>query len=137
MRITLDTNVLISALIVNGTSRSLLFEIARRKHKMILSKEILAEFAEISYEAKIRRYVNEEEVTRFLRNLTSMSQIIQIKSQFRVINEDPDDDVILHTAQDGRTSYLVSGDRHLLRLKRFRRTRIVTVNEMLDIIRRR
>jgi len=137
MRITLDPNVLISALIVNGKSRSLLFAIARRKHKMILSKEILTEFAEISYDAKIRRYVSEEDVTRFLKNLTSMSQIIQIKSQFRVISEDPDDDVILHTAWDGRTSYLVSGDRHLLRLKRFRRTRIVTVDEMLDILRSR
>jgi len=137
MRIALDTNVLISALIVNGKSRSLLFEIARGKHEIILSKEILTEFAEISYDAKIRRYVSEEDVTRFLRNLASMSQIIQIKSQFSVISEDPDDDVILHSARDGRASYLVSGDRHLLRLKRFRRTRIVAVDEMLDILRRR
>jgi len=38
------------------------------------------------------------------------------------------------TAYDARASYIVSGDRHLLQLRRFRRTRIVEVEEMLRIL---
>jgi len=136
MRITLDTNVLISALITNAKSRSLLFELISQKHDLILSKEILAELAEISHDPKIRRYVSENDVSTFLKNLASVSRIIQITSKFHVVLEDPDDDIILRTARDGKAAYLVSGDRHLLKLERFRRIRIITVNEMLRILRR-
>lgn len=135
MRITLDTNVLISALIVNGKSKTLLFEILHRKNELILSMEILAEFAETSRNPKIRRYVNDEDTVRFLRTLGSIARIIRINSKFRVVHEDPDDDVILRTAHDGKAKYIVSGDRHLLELGTFRRIRIVTVDEMLRILR--
>jgi len=137
LRITLDTNVLISTLIVNGKSKTLLFMILRRKNELILSKEILAEFAETSRNPKIQRYVNEEDTVRFLRNLGSIARIIRIKSKFRVVREDPDDDVILRTAHDGKAKYIVSGDRHLLELGTFRRIRIVTIDEMLRILRTR
>ena len=136
MKITLDTNVLISALIINGKSRTLLFEIMRRKHELILSKEILEEFAEVSRDLKIRRYVNEEDAAAYLRDLASLARIVQIKSKFSVVKDDPDDDVILRTAHDGNAGYLVTGDKHLAKLKKFRRTGIVTVDEMLCILRR-
>ncbi|MGA3295891.1 MAG: putative toxin-antitoxin system toxin component, PIN family [Candidatus Bathyarchaeia archaeon] len=134
MKITLDTNVLISALIINGKSRTLLFEIMRRKHELILSKEILEEFTEVSRDLKIRRYVNEEDAAAYLRDLASLARIVQIKSKFSVVKDDPDDDVILRTAHDGNAGYLVTGDKHLVKLKRFRKTRIVTVDEMLRIL---
>jgi len=111
--------------------------ILRRKNELILSKEILAEFAETSRNPKIQRYVNEEDTVRFLRNLGSIARIIRIKSKFRVVREDPDDDVILRTAHDGKAKYIVSGDRHLLELGTFRRIRIVTIDEMLRILRTR
>ncbi len=135
MKITLDTNVLISALINNGKSRILLFEIIRGNHGLILSKETLAEFAETSHDPKIRRYVSEAEIERFLRNLANVGRILRIKSDFTVVLEDPDDDIILRTARDGRVSYLVSGDKHLLKLKNFMGIRIITVDEMLRILR--
>ncbi len=136
MKITLDTNVLISALIKEGKSRTLLFEVKRRKNELILSKEILAEFIEISRDPKIQRYVNEEDAAMFLRDLASMARIVQIKSEFKVVLEDPDDDIILRTAHDGKAMYLVSGDKHLLKLKRFRKIRMVTVHSMLQVLRR-
>lgn len=134
MKITLDTNVLISALITSGKSRRLLLAIIRRGHEVILSKGILAEFAEISDDPRIRRYVSEQDVARFLRNLSTVSRIILLKSKFHIVPEDPDDDVILRTAHDGKARYLVSGDSHLLKLKRYRRIRIVTVGQMMRYV---
>ena len=107
----------------------------RRKHELILSKEILEEFAEVSRDPKIRRYVNEEDAAAYLRSLASLARIVHLKSKFRVVKDDPDDDVILRTAHDGNARYLVTGDKHLAKLKRFRKTRIVTVDEMLQILR--
>lgn len=133
MKIVLDTNVLVSALIKKGKPRTLMFIIIRR-HELILSKEILEEFAEIVAEPKIQRYVSEQDVIRFLRDFTNAAKIVSIRSNFKVIKEDPDDDVILRTCYDGRAKYVVSGDIHLLALKKFRRIRIVTIDEMLKIL---
>lgn len=50
------------------------------------------------------------------------------------MREDLDDDMILRVAYDGKAAYIVSGDKHLLSLGEFRRTRIVTVDEMIRIL---
>jgi hypothetical protein len=135
MKITLDTNVLISALIKNGKCRTLLFEIIRRKNDLILSRETLAEFIEIARYPKIKRYVDEQDLATLLRDLGSVARIIHTKSKFKIVREDPNDDIVLRTAHDGKAMYVVSGDRHLLNLRRFKRVRIVTVDEMLRILR--
>jgi putative PIN family toxin of toxin-antitoxin system len=137
MKIVPDTNVLISALIKKGKPRSLLLEILRGKHQFILSREILEEFAQATAEPKIRRYVDEEDVIRFLVDIGRVTRIVKIRSEFSVILEDPDDDIILRTGYDGKASYIVSGDNHLLTLRKYRRIKIVTVDEMLKILKAR
>ena len=62
------------------------------------------------------------------------ARIVRIRSRFRAVKEDPDDDTILRTAYDGRASYISSGDMHLLDMKKFRRVRMVAVEEMLEIL---
>ena len=50
------------------------------------------------------------------------------------MKEDPDDDVILRTAYDGKADYIVSGDNHLLSMGEFRGIKILAVDEMLKIL---
>jgi predicted nucleic acid-binding protein len=69
-----------------------------------------------------------------MRDIASACEIVQVVSEFDVVKEDPDDDTILRTAFDARAGYIVSGDRHLLGLRRFRNARILSVEEMLAII---
>jgi len=47
MKVTLDTNVLISATFWNGDSNSIIEKIEKKELQLILSKEILQEFAEV------------------------------------------------------------------------------------------
>jgi uncharacterized protein len=51
------------------------------------------------------------------------------------IPEDQDDDTVLSVAVAGNSDYLVKGDLHLLKLREFKRIKIVKVSEMLDHIR--
>ncbi|MFY3740845.1 MAG: hypothetical protein HMLIMOIP_001290 [Candidatus Nitrosomirales archaeon] len=135
MKIVLDTNVLVSALIKEGAPRRLVFRIIKsKKHQLITSEEILEEFVMVANEARIQRYVVQQDIADFLHNIATAAKILHTTSSFSVIEQDPDDDVILRTAYDARASYIVSGDRHLLQLRRFRRTRIVEVEEMLRIL---
>jgi uncharacterized protein len=47
---------------------------------------------------------------------------------------DPDDDAVLACALAGHADLIVSGDAHLLNLKRFHHIRILTVREALELI---
>jgi len=45
--------------------------------------------------------------------------------------------VVLNTAYSGKAKYIISGDRHLLALKEFKGIKIVTVNEMLKLLKQK
>ncbi len=130
----LDTNVLVSALIRTGKPRALLFEMVRGNAQLILSRGVLEELAEVAADDKIRKYVKEEDVTKFLRIINSTAKIVTIKSKFKVVKNDPSDDVFLRTAYDGGADYIVSGDKHLLSLNEFKGIKILTVSEVLDLL---
>jgi hypothetical protein len=62
---------------------------------------------------------------------------VNIKSNFKVVVDDPKDDVVLNTAYDGKASYVVSGDHHLQELRRFKGIKIVSPNQMMRIVMRK
>jgi putative PIN family toxin of toxin-antitoxin system len=134
MRVVFDTNVLISALITTGKPKELFRMAAEGQIQLVLSKGILEEFTEVSNDLRIRKYANQEDIVAFLRVIDRVAKITKVKSRFKVVNEDSDDDVVLRTAFDGKADYIVSGDRHLLSLVTFRGIRILTVNEMLTLL---
>jgi len=134
MKVVLDTNVLVSALIKAGKPRELLFKIAEGKVQLILSRCILEEFIEVADDPRIRRYVDQDDIIAFTRVMESVAKIVRVRSKFKIVKEDPDEDIILRTAYDGKANYAVSGDSHLLSLGEFRGIRIVTVDEMLMLL---
>lgn len=133
-RIVLDTNVLISALIKPGKPRTLLFEIAKGKFQLVLSRQILDEFVRTAADPKISRYVDDEDIIRYIKVIGSAATIVRVKSRIRVIKQDPSDDIILRTACDGKARYVVTGDQHLLSLKEYGRVKILTVSEALELL---
>ena len=66
--------------------------------------------------------------------MKSAARIVQVKSKFKAVKEDPDDDTIIRAAYDSKANYIVSGDKHLLSLGEFRGIRIATVDEMLGLL---
>ncbi|HLE74438.1 MAG TPA: putative toxin-antitoxin system toxin component, PIN family [Candidatus Bathyarchaeia archaeon] len=133
MKIVLDTNVLVSALIKTGKPRALFFKIAEEE-VLILSRSVLEEFLKVADDPRIRRYVGEDDIIAFLTVTRSVAKIVRVKSRFKVVKEDPADDIILRTAYDGKADYIVSGDNHLLSMREFRGIKIVTVDEMLMLL---
>jgi predicted nucleic acid-binding protein len=78
--------------------------------------------------------VKEYDVKVFLEALHQTAKFTRIKSKFNVVTADPADDIILRTAVDGKADCIVSGDKHLLALKEFRGIKILTVDEMLSLL---
>jgi len=63
----------------------------------------------------------------------NMSTIVQPKNEVCVIEDDPDDNIVLECGLEGKANYIISGDEHLLKLKKYEGTIIVKAQEFLDI----
>ena len=50
--------------------------------------------------------------------LGKATNVVQVKSRLKVVKEDLTDDIFVWTAFDGKVDYIVSGDKHLVRLER-------------------
>src|SRR5665647_879527 len=129
VRVVLDTNVLVSALIDDGKPRRLVVELLD-KHTVLLSRQMLAELADVLSRDKFT--VTSSQVDRFVSSLVRMSKIVPDNARFKVVLEDPDDDKVLNTAYAGKAEFIFTGDRHLLVLEKFKKTKIINVNQMLD-----
>jgi putative PIN family toxin of toxin-antitoxin system len=134
MRVVLDTNVLVSALITEGRTAKLLRALLERKVELLLSKAMLDEFVGVISRPKFREYAGNEEIKHFLRLILSVALIVDVNSKFDA-TPDVADNVVLAVAHDGKANYIVSGDRHLLTLKKFKGIRIVNASQMLTRLR--
>ncbi len=57
-----------------------------------------------------------------------------MKTKVDMIKQDPSDNKFLSLAVDGKAECLISGDKHLLELKKFRKTKIIPIGDFLRLI---
>jgi len=141
MRVTLDTNVLVSAFISkHGLPADILdLVVTFDEIELILSDEILKEFTTVMKREEVKRRLEftESDVSKFEAAVRGVSQIVPVKSRFKAVIEDPADDMIVNTAIDGEVDYIISGDQHVRRLGRFKGVRIVSPRAFMTIVTRR
>ncbi|MDA2911295.1 putative toxin-antitoxin system toxin component, PIN family [Nitrospiraceae bacterium AH_259_D15_M11_P09] len=122
MRVVLDTNVLIAALIAHGTCHEVL-EQCVHQHEIVASASLLRELHRVLVNkfGYSRREANEVE-----RLLKPRMILVSPQPLDGPVCSDPDDDVILATAVAGDCRCLITGDKDLLKLQQFRGIDIIT-----------
>lgn len=135
LRAVLDTNVLVSAVISDGQSRTLLRRGIAEQFSIVTSDLILKELITVLRRPKFK--TSEDEIHRVVLALMRTAEIVSVKSKIKAVNEDPKDDIVIETAYDGHVDIIVTGDRHLLALKNFRGIKITTVEETLAYLEER
>jgi uncharacterized protein len=121
VRILLDTNVLIAALIARGVCHHLL-EHCVRNHELVTSEFILNEVREKLVEKFNYSVQVADEVIGLLRS----KDVAPATVLDAPVRRDPDDDNVLAAALAGDCAAIVTGDNDLLVLKEFRRIEIIT-----------
>ena len=131
IRVLFDTNIFISAFIFGGLPRKLL-EIARAGLIKLTTSPVLLD----ELERKLRRKFNwDEPILAETRNdLEQLCDITSTTQSITHIQADPDDDRVLEAAIAGRADYIVSGDKHLLKLGEYEGIRILTVRQFIDLL---
>jgi uncharacterized protein len=130
MRVVFDTNVFISGLNYGGKPAIVLQMVAKAECILVTSVDILLEIEDVL----LRKFLwSAANVAAVLTGIRVMANVV--KSDI-VLSDcaDPDDNRILEAAVAGGVECIVSGDRHLLRMKVFRGVEIVNVDEFIDRI---
>lgn len=135
LKVVLDTNVLVSALISNGKSRELLKKGIENQFLIVISDLILKELVVVLKRPKFK--ISEDEVQRTIIAIIRTAEVVNVKTKIKAVKEDPKDDMIIETAIDGDAEIIVTGDSHLLALGTFRGINVITVEQMLASLQRR
>jgi len=125
-RVVFDTNVYISALLFSGIPRKLLHMADIGVFQLIVSKQILAELRGV---LRVKFDYETEQVEIIENLLLSMTFIVEPHKRINRIIEDPPDNRILECAEEGDADYIVSGDKHLLRLKTYDSIKIINPSD--------
>ena len=129
-RIIIDTNVWISFLI-GKELQNLKDLILNDKVKIILTDQLINEIKVVTSRDKLKKYFNQDKITE----LISLLDILTDKVKLRKIDKicrDPKDDFLLALSKEGKANYLITGDKDLLDIKVYGRTRIVTVRQFRE-----
>ena len=125
----LDTNVYLSVFVFPESRVFDLWRLAREgRYTVVISPFIVREFME-----KLREKFGVPAEARELikRKVLRKADIVQPQTVPKVIADDPDDDHILACAVAGKAAIIVSGNKHLLRLKEYEGIPIVRPMDFL------
>jgi putative PIN family toxin of toxin-antitoxin system len=128
-RVVADTNIYISALMFGGLPGSFLDLAFLRSFQLVTSPILLDELDE---KLRLKFGLSQDDAARVRAKLESVALVVQPKTTLQVITEDPDDDRVLECAVTGEADYIVSGDRHLLKLGSYQGISIVTAREFME-----
>ena len=132
LKAVLDANIYISSIFWElGNPHKIIKKALDKKIQAFITLEILQDVEKV-----MRRDFNEPEemIKGQISLILTYAKIVAPKDIGNVVKEDPDDDMILRCAARINADYIVSGDRHLLKLKKFQNTKIVLPKEFMDIL---
>lgn len=135
MRIVIDTNVLVSALLVADSSAGKLLDYWQEsRFELVSSHTQLDELSRVMRYPKISARLAPSMAGRMINEIRKLAILIETLPKLD-ISPDPYDNYLLAIAQESAAHYLISGDkRDVLALGRHAGTKIVSVREFLSII---
>ncbi|MBE9057053.1 putative toxin-antitoxin system toxin component, PIN family [Sphaerospermopsis sp. LEGE 08334] len=132
LRFVIDTNILVSAVLINSSVPDVAFKKANNLGIMLFSDATFQELQEILNRSKFDKYISLNIRTQFLAKLKLESEAVEI---VQIIKEcrDPKDDKFLEVAINGNATHMITGDKDLLALHPFRGVDIITATQFLEI----
>lgn len=129
-RFVLDTNILISALLVKNSQPFQAIQLIENKCTILYSEATLSEIHQVLNRKKFDKYLTEKERQEFIIKFVEKSELVTITKTITICR-DPKDDKFLELAVNGKADIIITGDQDLLVLNPFRNIEIVTVNDFI------
>jgi putative PIN family toxin of toxin-antitoxin system len=135
MRVVLDTNVLLSALIRGDTPPYKLVQAwLEAQFELISSSAQLEEIARVARYPRVRQYIEAAETGWLINRIRERAILVERLPKVEVSN-DPGDNFLLAMAQAGSVEFLVTGDKAgMLAVGKHGNTRIVNARQMVTTL---
>ena len=135
MRCVLDTNVVLSALLWNGSPRQLWVAAQQGAIELFTSEALIAELRDVLSRPKCSKRLLKTGLSAvYLLNLYSNAASLVNPTAVPRLAPDPDDDVVIGTALAAKANFVVTGDRTLLSVAEYEGGRIISVSEALQAV---
>jgi putative PIN family toxin of toxin-antitoxin system len=129
-RVVIDTNVLVSRLILPQSLPAQAVRKAELEALLLISEATMYELADVLARPKFDRYISLEDRKSFLQRLGHITELVPIIQLVRECR-DPKDDKFLEVALNGRADVIITGDADLLEMNPWRGIEIVSPTDYL------
>lgn len=135
MRVVLDTNILIGALITKGTPPDRLYQAwLRAEIELVTSTAQTAEMVDVLARPRMQKFIDADEAAAIVENIGTRAVIVD-RPPVVNLSPDPKDNPILAVAVAGKADLIVSGDKkHMLALQDVEGIPVVSARDALGRI---
>ena len=139
MKVTIDTNVLISGTFWTGDSFRILESVDKKEVKSVSSKKIIEEYYEVINSDEIIGKIEKKKLIthKITEKIIKNSELVEPRLEIDAVKDDPDDNKIIECAKEGKVDYIISQDEHLLGLKKFENIKILNPKDFLKLLKRK
>jgi uncharacterized protein len=130
IRIILDTNIWISFLISKSV-KGIDMLIFNDEAVLLFSDELMTEFIDVANREKLKPYFKKENLFSLIDLIEEYGEIVKVKSKIDICR-DKKDNFLLALAKDGKADYLITGDKDLLVIDNFVKTKIIGLTGFLE-----
>lgn len=132
IKVVIDTNILVSFFCFpGGILRELVKKALVHEYEVIISNEIFNEFEKV-VEKKFPQAIND--FWQFSRFIKENFTLINPTKRLNEVKDDPTDNKIIECAVAADADYIVSGDNHLLDLRKYKGIKILKPSDFFRII---
>ncbi|NMG83499.1 MAG: putative toxin-antitoxin system toxin component, PIN family [Methanosarcinales archaeon] len=129
IHVVLDSNIYISALLWDGNERKIVYSCQEGKYQSFISIAILNEVERVlANKFKISKDI----INEYLFEILSFTDLVFPTIELDVIKENPSDNRVLETAYEVKANYIISGDKHLLNVKKYDNIEIKRTSEIIS-----
>jgi putative PIN family toxin of toxin-antitoxin system len=136
LKVVLDANVWISALLWGGKPAEIAKAAEKGQFVIFLSEEIAGEISQVLAYPRIAKVYQAAGLRRedLVEAVLKIGKFVQVTRKAHVVVEHPADDKFIECALAANAEYIVSGDKHLLKVGSYKKPQILSVNEFLQVI---
>ena len=133
MRLVLDTNIIVSAFFWEGNEAELLRRIEEGKAIIYTTREILKEIEDVIKRQKFEDIIRKTNTTadEIMQKMISLSHIVVPTNKVDICR-DKKDNKFLECAESAEADYIISGDKDLLALIKYKNCFIIKSKVILE-----
>jgi len=132
LKIIIDTNLWVSFVI--SKKLNLLDPLLQTgKARLLFSTELIDEIELTISKPKLKHFFGTKGIDDMLTAFDAFIDLIEVDSMIKICR-DPKDNFLLALAKDGKADILLTGDKDLLEIKKFGKTKIKTITSFLEEI---